>query len=147
MTRAGRSLLLSATLVLVAAGCSGEEADMPTIEGAPEALDEAIIEAAQGGTELALADAADFSWDEVALFHEGTTVDDIESVVGETGIDKERFTGGTDLFVFRDGGQVVRLLVTSPDVFTGDYRTLLSSTAVVAPDASRPGYVRLVDGA
>ncbi|MFE6235273.1 hypothetical protein [Cellulosimicrobium sp. NPDC057862] len=120
---------------------------MPTIEGAPEALDEAIIEAARGGTELALADAADFSWDEVALFHEGTTVDDIESVVGETGIDKERFTGGTDLFVFRDGGQVVRLLVTSPDVFTGDYRTLLSSAAVVAPDASRPGYVRLVDGA
>ncbi|GAA3213676.1 hypothetical protein ACFP63_10555 [Oerskovia jenensis] len=142
MRRALRTSLLTAALVLVAAGCSGKEADAPRPQGAAD-LSEAIIDTAGAGGPLVLADATDFTWDEVALFHQGTTVEEIERVVGDTGLDGKRFTDPTDLFVFRDGGQVVRLLVTHPDVFTGDYGVLVDESAVVEQDPSRPGYVRL----
>lgn len=114
---------------------------MPKLEG-DDRLDEAIMEAVSSGRPVRLDSVTDFEWDEVALFSEGTLRSEIEAVVGETGLRRDRYTSSPSLFVFRDDGEVVANLMTTPDYFRGEYGTLFGPDAQLVPDGEG-GLVRL----
>jgi hypothetical protein len=133
----------AATILLTA--CSGPE---EKVSGMPEyqydeSVNEAIMKVADGGDAVPLGDVTSVEWDEVALFGEGATREEIESVVGQTGLRSSRFTSSTNLLVFRKAGELVALSGTSADVFAGEYATLLGDDATLAPAEGRAGLVVL----
>lgn len=135
-----------AVAVLLLAGCgSAGSRDMPALQF-DEAMDTAIAGVTKNGEPVPVRDLTSVEWDEVALFSEGATRPEIEDVVGESGLRGDRYLSSTNLLVFRDAGEVVSLIGTSPDLFTGEYGVLLGPEAFFTPDEARGGYVRLTDG-
>lgn len=133
----------TATFLLM--GCSGSGEDVP---GMPkykydEGVNAAIMGVAEDGKAVPLSDVTSVEWDEVALFSEGATREEIEAVVGETGLTERRFTSSTNLLVFRKAGEPVALSGTSADVFSGEYGTLLGDDATLAPADRGAGLVVL----
>ncbi|WP_277207923.1 hypothetical protein [Isoptericola croceus] len=134
-----------AMFLLTACGNQGED-----VVGVPEyqydeSVNTAVIDAAQGGGAVLLRDVTSLEWDEVALFSEGATLDEIEELVGPSGLQGKRFTSTTNLLVFRLDGEPVALRGTSADVFAGEYGELLGADAVIAPVEGRSGLVVLRD--
>jgi hypothetical protein len=136
-----------AVAVLLLAGCGRTEElgqDTPELQF-DQAVDRAIDGVATNGTSVLVRDLISVEWDEVALFSEGATETKIEDVVGDSGLNG-RYVSSTNLLVFRATGEVVALIGTSPDVFTGEYGVLFGPEAIFTSDQARDGYVRLADG-
>lgn len=136
-------MALAAAFLL--AGCSGSGEDGPEMPEYQydEGVNAALIEVAEGGAAVPLREVTSVEWDEVALFSQGATRDEIEEVVGATGLRSSRFTSTTNLLVFRDGGETVALSGTSADVFAGEFGTLLGDDATLAPADGGAGLVVL----
>ncbi|MDW5323730.1 hypothetical protein [Plantactinospora sp. KLBMP9567] len=135
-----------AVAVLLLAGCgSAGSQDLPALQF-EEAIDTAIAGVAKNGEPVLVRDLTSVEWDEVALFSEGATKPEIENVVGESGLKGNRYLSSPNLLVFRDAGEVVSLVGTTPDLFTGEYGVLLGPEAFLTPDEARGGYVWLTDG-
>lgn len=136
---------VAAAAAFLLAACSGSGEDVP---GMPEyqydeSVNAAIMDVAGGGNAVPLSEVTSMEWDEVALFSEGATLDEIEAVVGQTGLKWKRFTSSTNLLVFRKAGEPVALSGTSADVFDGEYGTLLGDDAILAPAEGKSGLVVL----
>ncbi|MCF4123517.1 hypothetical protein L1785_21345 [Antribacter sp. KLBMP9083] len=135
-----------AALLLAGCGTTGESGqDMPTLQF-DQAIDTAIDGVAETGAPVLVRDVTSIEWDEVALFTEGATAEEIKTVVGDAGLHGERYLSSTNLLVFRADGEVVALIGTSPDVFTGEYGVLLGREAAFTSDGAWEGYVRLSEG-
>lgn len=134
-----------AMLMLSACGIQGEDVvAVPEYEYG-ESVNAAIMDVAQGGDAVMLQDVTSFEWDEVALFSEGATRDEIEELVGPSGLQGKRFVSSTNLLVFRQDGDPVALQGTSADVFDGEFGMLLGGDAVIAPVENRSGLVVLTE--
>jgi hypothetical protein len=140
---AWRAVVAAAATILLTA-CSGPEkgSEMPEYQY-DESVNAAIMKVADGGDAVPLGDVTSVEWDEVALFSQGATREEIEAVVGPTGLSGSRFTSSTNLLVFRQDGEPVALSGTSADVFDGEYGTLLGEDATLAPAEGRAGLVVL----
>jgi hypothetical protein len=137
--------VMAAAAVFLLAACGGPEekgSEMPEFQY-DESVNAAIMKVAEGGDAVALGDVTSVEWDEVALFSQGATREDIEAVVGQTGLKDKRFTSSTNLLVFRRAGEPVALSGTSADVFAGEYGTLLGEDATLAPAEGGAGLVVL----
>lgn len=137
--------VVAAAAVFLLAACSGPEeevSEMPEYQY-DESVNAAIMEVADGGDAVPLGEVTSVEWDEVALFSEGATREEIEAVVGQTGLRGSRFTSSTNLLVFRKAGEPVALSGTSADVFAGEYGTLLGDDATLVPASGRAGLVML----
>lgn len=65
---AGRGLVACLILAGFITGCAGD-----TAAESNDRLNSRVLEAATGGTELKLADATDFDWDQAGFVTQGTT--------------------------------------------------------------------------
>lgn len=137
--------VVAAAAAFLLAACGGPEekgSEMPEFHY-DESVNAAIMKVADGGDAVPLGDVTSVEWDEVALFSEGATHEEIEAVVGQTGLTGKRFTSSTNLLVFRRAGEPVALSGTSADVFAGEYGTLLGEDATLAPAEGKAGLVVL----
>ncbi|MBT2535072.1 hypothetical protein [Arthrobacter sp. ISL-69] len=83
-------------------------------------LNSRVLEAATTGTELRLADATDFAWDEAGFVTEGTRAKDIEAAFGEAVTRENRYTASPVLFIFLKDGKVAKAARIIPDAFFGE---------------------------
>lgn len=143
-----RVAVVAATVIGLLVGCGSAETEesMPRLVF-DETIDQAISAVAESGEPAEVQGLTEVAWDEAALFSEGATRAEIEDVVGESGLKGDRYMSSTNLLVLRQAGEVVALIGTSPDVFTGEYGVLFGEDAVFAPDGEWDGYVALKGGA
>ncbi|MEU4386905.1 hypothetical protein [Promicromonospora sp. NPDC023805] len=139
----------AAVFAIVLAGaltsCSISGGDVPDLTF-DDTVNDAVLQVARDGTTVPVSEVVDVEWDEAALFTEGEPVEAIEEVVGETGLKGKRYVSSPNLIVLRKDGEVVGLIGTSADVFDGEYKVLLGSDAVLAPEKRGVGLVVLTTG-
>jgi hypothetical protein len=143
LSRARIATVFVIAVASILTSCSIPGGDMPELTF-DETVNDAVLQVARDGTTLPVGDVIDVPWDEVALFTEGAEIEAIETTVGETGLKGKRYLSSSNLMVFRKEGEVVALVGTSADVFTGKYDDLLGPDSVLTPDGRRgAGYVVL----
>ncbi len=107
-----------------------------------EKLDNRVLEAARNGTELRLADATDFEWDQAGFITEGTPAAEIESAFGEAITREMRYTASPVLFVFLNDGKVSKAVRITPDAFSGsDAKKKYGRDVSLVPVEGRSGYL------
>lgn len=107
-----------------------------------EKLDNRVLEAARNGTELRLADATDFEWDQAGFVTEGTPDTEIESAFGEAITREKRYTASPVLFVFLKDGKVAKAVRITPDAFAGsDAKKKYGRDVSLVPVEGRSGYL------
>lgn len=105
-------------------------------------LDSSVLEAARNGTELRLADATDFDWDQAGFVTEGTPATEIESVFGEAVTKEKRYTASPTLFVFLKDGKVTKAVRITADAFSGsDAKKKYGREVSLVPLEGRSGYL------
>lgn len=103
------------------------------------AFEEGLLAVLETGEPTSVAALTDFTWDEMGVVPEGTTASAIEGCFGARIIRGERYVSSANLFVFREGGRVVRAIMVVADRFNPSGSCVLYDTSVtVAPDPSRP---------
>lgn len=128
-------LFFACTLV----GCSIGGNAMP--EG-NDALDSRVLDAATNGSELRLADATDFDWDQAGFATEGTPASDIEAAFGDPVSKEKRYTASPALFIFLKDGKVTKAVRITPDAFFGkDALKRYGRDVVLAPAEGRTGFL------
>jgi hypothetical protein len=107
-----------------------------------DTLNARVLEAARSGTELKLADATDFDWDQAGFVTEGTLATDIESVFGEPVTKEKRYTASPALFIFLKDGKVTKAIRITPDAFFGvDAKKKYGPDVVLAPLDGHEGFL------
>lgn len=107
--------------VLVCAVLAGCGPGRPGVELSFDTPVEARLDAlADRGESARLRDLTDFSWDEVHLFHEGASRDDIEEIVGSPVIRDTYHHSSAVLLVFEENGEVVQAVAMTGDYLRGD---------------------------
>lgn len=86
---------------------------------ANDTLDGRVLEAAENGAELRLADATDFDWDQAGFVTEGTPAADIAAAFGDPVSKEKRYTASPALFIFLKDGKVTKAVRITPDAFFG----------------------------
>ncbi|MDR6506992.1 hypothetical protein [Arthrobacter oryzae] len=134
---AGRGLLVCVFLACSVTGCAGD-----TAAESNDRLNSLVLEAATGGTELKLADATDFDWDEAGFITEGTPAEDIEAAFGEAVTRENRYTASPTLFIFLKDGKVAKAIRILPDAFFGgDAKKKYGRDVVLAPLEGQTGFL------
>ncbi len=106
-------------------------------------LDAKVLEAATTGTELKLADATDFDWDQAGFVTEGTTAKDIEAAFGEPLTKEKRYTASPALFIFLMDGKVTKAIRITPDAFFGEEsKKKFGRDVVLTPLEGRQGFLK-----
>lgn len=100
-----RSWLCIALVCLVAAGCAMGRSGVDIDYNDP--LADRIIDVLHSGKWARLSDLTTFAWDEVHLFNEGASREQIEQAVGSPIIRDKFYWSSASLLVFEDNGQVV----------------------------------------
>ena len=85
-----------------------------------------------GGT-APLNTLTDFGWDQVYLFHEAASRDDIEKLVGEPVIKDKYFGSSVSLLVFKQDGGVVRAIGLTADYLRASGAGPFGPDVVVGP--------------
>ncbi|OFI36792.1 hypothetical protein BIU82_12020 [Arthrobacter sp. SW1] len=107
-----------------------------------EKLDSSVLEAARNGTELRLADATDFDWDQAGFVTEGTPAAEIESAFGEALTKEKRYTASPALFVFLKDGKVTKAVRITADAFSArESKTKYGHDVSLVPVEGRSGYL------
>lgn len=131
--------LLTFVLACTLGACSLGGTTMPEID---DKLDGQVLNAASNGTELKLADATDFDWDQAGFVTEGTTAKDIEAAFGEAITRENRYTASPALFVFFKDGKVAKAVSITPDAFFGqDAKKKYGRGVVLTPLEGHKGFL------
>ena len=136
---AGKHLLvtLGLTFACALAGCSSGGTPAPERN---EQLDKRVLEAATNGTELRLADATDFDWDQAGFVTEGTLATDIDAAFGQPITKEKRYTDSAALFIFLKDDKVAKAVRITPDAFLGkDAKRKYGHDVVLTPLEGRKG--------
>ncbi|MEV7133427.1 hypothetical protein AB0N24_11130 [Arthrobacter sp. NPDC093128] len=105
-------------------------------------LNSLVLEAATTGTELRLADATDFDWDEAGFVTEGTPAKDLEAAFGEAVTRENRYTASPALFIFLKDGKVAKAIRIIPDAFFGeDAKKKYGRDVVLTPLEGHRGFL------
>lgn len=105
-------------------------------------LDSRVLDAATTGTELRLADATDFDWDQAGFATEGTLASEIEAAFGDPVSKEKRYTASPALFIFLKDGKVTKAVRVTPDAFHGkDSLKKYGRDVVLAPAEGRKGFL------
>ncbi|MGV0718590.1 hypothetical protein ABQE93_24615 [Mycolicibacterium sp. XJ662] len=134
-----RMALYAVLVCVAAAGCG--------LGGGPEVkltfddpLEAKLSEAAERSEPTRLRDLTDFEWDEMHIFYEGDSREDVEDVVGAQVFRDKYYGSSGSLMVFKDKGSVVKALALTGEQVRGD-RPTWSSDVLVVPYGL--GYLRL----
>jgi ketosteroid isomerase-like protein len=105
-----------------------------------------VLEAATNGTELRLADATDFDWEQAGFVTEGTPATDIDAAFGEPITKEKRYTDSASLFIFLKDGKVAKAVRITPDAFLGkEAKRKYGRDVVLTPLEGRKGILNWVE--
>jgi hypothetical protein len=106
--------LLIFILAFHISACSQGKTVMPE---ANEKLNAHVIEAANTGVSLKLADVTDFEWDQVGFITEGTSAEDIKDAFAEPITKDKYYAASPALFVFFKDGTITKAIRILADAF------------------------------
>jgi hypothetical protein len=106
-------------------------------------LEAKLSDLKRSGQSAQLSDLTNFSWDEVHVFHEGASREEIEKTVGSPVIKDEYWGSASNLLVFEDNGKVVKVISISGGYLRADKPTWPSDVRL---EPWGNGAVRLTPG-
>lgn len=113
-----------------------------------EGLSQRLRDLSERGGTAKLADLTDFPWDQVHVFSEGATAEEVERVVNEPVLSDQRYYDAGNLLVFVHDGDVTAALSVLPDLLvTGGEPTWDSDTVLEPRNEGRPSTLRLTEPA
>ncbi|MGE2689038.1 hypothetical protein [Mycolicibacterium pulveris] len=125
-----RMMLYAVLFCLAVAGCGlggGPEVEL-TFD---DPLEAKLSEVAERSEPVRLRDLTDFEWDEVHIFYEGDSREEVEDVVGAP-VFRDKFYGSSgSLMVFEDKDSVVKALALTGEQVRADRPTWSADVLVV----------------
>jgi hypothetical protein len=109
-----------------------------------EGLSQQLRDLSERGGTATLADLTDFPWDQVHVFSEGVTAEEVERVVNEPVLSDQRYYDAGNLLVFVHDGDVTTALSVLPDLLVPGGEPTWDSDTVLEPRSDgRPSTLRL----